>query len=47
MINKVVFYLMNGKIKPGSLYLARCYKNSVDYNQDPPLDEEGIKYAKI
>lgn len=46
LINKVVFYLMNGKIKPGSLYLARCYKNSVDYNQDPPLDEEGIKYAK-
>ncbi|KAF6070347.1 6-phosphofructo-2-kinase family protein [Candida albicans] len=28
LINKVVFYLMNGKIKPGSLYLARCYKNS-------------------
>ena len=26
--------------------MARCYKNSVDYNQDPPLDEEGIKYAK-
>ncbi|KAL6453865.1 hypothetical protein SBY92_005440 [Candida maltosa Xu316] len=46
LINKVVFYLMNGKIKSGSLFLARCYKNSLDYNSDPPLDDEGLKYAK-
>ncbi|CAK9438550.1 uncharacterized protein LODBEIA_P27740 [Lodderomyces beijingensis] len=46
LINKVVFYLMNGRIKSGSVFLARCYKNSVDFNQDPPLDEEGLKYSK-
>ncbi|KAK6873833.1 putative 6-phosphofructo-2-kinase/fructose-2,6-bisphosphatase [Candida tropicalis] len=46
LINKVVFYLMNGKIKSGSLFLARCYKNYLDYNQDPPLDADGLKYAR-
>ncbi|KAI3404940.2 hypothetical protein KGF56_002269 [Candida oxycetoniae] len=46
LINKVVFYLMNGSIKSGSVFLARCYKNSLDYNCDPPLDGEGEKYAK-
>lgn len=46
LINKVVFYLMNGSIKSGSVFLARCYKNSLDYNQDPPLDEDGINYAR-
>ncbi|KAI5953303.1 hypothetical protein KGF54_002674 [Candida jiufengensis] len=46
LINKVVFYLMNGSIKSGSVFLARCYKNSLDYNFDPPLDEEGTNYAK-
>lgn len=46
LINKVVFYLMNGSIKSGSVFLARCYKNTLDFNQDPPLDDEGLKYAK-
>ncbi|CAI5758952.1 unnamed protein product [Candida verbasci] len=46
LINKVVFYLMNGRIKSGSVFLARCYKNSLDVNYDPSLDEEGINYAK-
>ncbi|KAG7660455.1 uncharacterized protein J8A68_006036 [[Candida] subhashii] len=46
LINKVVFYLMNSRIKSGSVFFARCYKNSLDYSYDPPLDEDGIKYAR-
>lgn len=46
LINKVVFFLMNSRIKLGSVYFARCYKNEWDYSKDPPLDENGIRYAK-
>ncbi|RLV92148.1 putative 6-phosphofructo-2-kinase/fructose-26-bisphosphatase [Spathaspora sp. JA1] len=46
LINKVVFYLNNSRIKSGSVFFARCYKNTMDYASDPPLDVEGIKYAK-
>lgn len=45
LINKIVFFLMNSKIKLGSLFFARCYNNSIDYTSDPPLDEEGKRYA--
>ncbi|ODV77427.1 bifunctional 6-phosphofructo-2-kinase/fructose-2,6-bisphosphate 2-phosphatase [Suhomyces tanzawaensis NRRL Y-17324] len=46
LINKVVFFLMNSRIKLGSVFFARCYKNSLDYTSDPPLDAEGLQYAK-
>ncbi|CUM52028.1 uncharacterized protein AC631_03414 [Debaryomyces fabryi] len=46
LINKVVFFLMNSRIKLGSVFFARCYKNSLDYSYDPPLDETGIQYSK-
>lgn len=46
LINKVVFFLMNSRIKLGSVYFARCYKNNLDFLYDPPLDESGKKYAK-
>uniref|UniRef100_A0A0L0P160 6-phosphofructo-2-kinase domain-containing protein n=1 Tax=Candidozyma auris TaxID=498019 RepID=A0A0L0P160_CANAR len=46
LINKVVFFLMNSRIKLGSVFFARCYKNDLDYSKDPPLDEAGYKYAK-
>lgn len=46
LINKVVFYLMNSRIKVGSVYFARCYKNSLDFSYDPPLDEAGDRYAR-
>lgn len=46
LINKVVFFLMNSRIKLGSVYFARCYKNNWDYSKDPPLDEAGLQYAK-
>lgn len=45
LINKVVFYLMNSRIKLGSVFFARCYKNLLDYTKDPPLDDAGKKYA--
>lgn len=45
LINKVVFFLMNSRIKLGSAYFARCYKNEIDYSLDPPLDEGGLRYA--
>lgn len=46
LINKVVFFLMNSRIKLGSVYFARCYKNDLDYSKDPPLDDAGRQYAK-
>ncbi|KAL7663526.1 KOW domain-containing protein [[Candida] zeylanoides] len=46
LINKVVFFLMNSRIKSGSVYFARCYKNSLEYSHDPPLDEAGLRYAR-
>lgn len=46
LINKVVFFLMNSRIKSGSVYFARCYRNDLEYGKDPPLDEDGRKYAK-
>ncbi|RLV86780.1 putative 6-phosphofructo-2-kinase/fructose-26-bisphosphatase [Meyerozyma sp. JA9] len=46
LINKVVFFLMNSRIKSGSVFFARCYKNSLEYTQDPPLDDEGDQYAR-
>lgn len=46
LLNKVVFFLMNSRIKLGSVFFARCYKNSLDYSYDPPLDEAGRKYSK-
>lgn len=45
LINKVVFFLMNSRIKLGSVFFARCYKNTLDVKQDPDLDEDGKKYA--
>lgn len=46
LINKVVFFLMNLRIKLGLVYFARCYKNSLEYLHDPPLDEAGLRYAR-
>lgn len=46
LINKVVFFLMNSRIKTGSVFFARCYNNSINYSDDPPLDDNGKKYAK-
>lgn len=46
LINKVVFFLMNSRIKLGSVFFARCWKNSLDYSYDPPLDATGVQYAK-
>ncbi|GEQ68501.1 hypothetical protein JCM33374_g2169 [Metschnikowia sp. JCM 33374] len=46
LINKVVFFLMNSRIKSGSIYFAQCYKKDWDYSKDPPLDEAGTQYSK-
>lgn len=46
LINKVVFFLMNSRIKSGSVFFARCYNNSINYSADPPLDDTGKTYAK-
>lgn len=46
LINKVVFFLMNLRIKLGSVFFARCYKNDWDYAADPPLDAAGVRHAR-
>ncbi|KAH3671152.1 hypothetical protein OGAPHI_000863 [Ogataea philodendri] len=46
LTTKIIFYLMNSKIKKGSIYFARCSNNKLDFKSDPPLDAKGRDYAK-
>lgn len=46
LINRIVFFLMNSRIKSGSVYFARCHKNFLKFKSDPDLDEEGREYAR-
>lgn len=46
LINKVVFYLMNLRIKLGLVFFARCHNNSLDHLDDPPLDDAGKVYSR-
>ncbi|KAG7696439.1 hypothetical protein KL951_002895 [Ogataea haglerorum] len=45
LTTKIIFYLMNSKIKKGSIYFARCSNNKLDFKSDPPLDVKGQEYA--
>ncbi|ODQ77138.1 hypothetical protein BABINDRAFT_163865 [Babjeviella inositovora NRRL Y-12698] len=46
LINRIVFFLMNSRIKSGSVYFARCHKNFLKFKSDPDLDDEGRQYAQ-
>ncbi|GME97210.1 unnamed protein product [Ambrosiozyma monospora] len=45
LTSKIIFYLMNTKIKMGSIYFARCSNNKWPFKSDPPLDDKGKDYA--
>lgn len=44
LVNKIVFFLMNSRIKTGSVYFARCSNNKLKFKSDPPLDSKGKDY---
>lgn len=44
LTTKIIFYLMNVKIKSGSLFFARCSNNKLNFKSDPPLTESGAEY---
>lgn len=46
LMNRIVFFLINTRIKNGRVYFARCHKNFLKFKLDPELDEEGIDYAR-
>lgn len=48
LINRIVFFLMNSRIKTGRVYFARCGKSNLDkYIDDEELNEEGLEYSDI
>ncbi|ODV94609.1 hypothetical protein PACTADRAFT_50481 [Pachysolen tannophilus NRRL Y-2460] len=46
LVKKIVFFLMNSRIKSGSVFFARCSNNKLKFKSDPPLDEKGSEYFK-
>ncbi|ANZ76134.1 BA75_03035T0 [Komagataella pastoris] len=46
LTSKIVFFLMNSKIKRGSVYMARCSNNKLSFKSDPPLTEAGREYSQ-
>ncbi|QPG77401.1 hypothetical protein FOA43_004814 [Brettanomyces nanus] len=44
LTTKIIFYLINVKIKSGSVYFARCSNNKLRFKSDPALDEKGHSY---
>ncbi|KAH3679858.1 hypothetical protein WICMUC_000601 [Wickerhamomyces mucosus] len=48
LINRIVFFLMNSRIKAGRVYFARCGKSNLDkYIDDELLNSEGLEYSEI
>lgn len=48
LVNRIVFFLLNSRIKTGRVYFARCGKSDLDeYVDDEELNEEGLNYAEI
>lgn len=49
LFNRIIFFLMNSRIKIGSVFFARAGPSSSaateDFKSDDPLSEEGHKYA--
>ncbi|KAH3686023.1 hypothetical protein WICPIJ_003023 [Wickerhamomyces pijperi] len=48
LINRIVFFLMNSRIKTGRVYFARCGQSNLDkYIDDEELNGEGLEYSDI
>ncbi|CCH45628.1 6-phosphofructo-2-kinase/fructose-2,6-biphosphatase [Wickerhamomyces ciferrii] len=47
LINRIVFFLMNSKIKNGCVYFARCGKSDLDkYIDDEELNKSGLEFSE-
>lgn len=46
LTTKLLFYIMNVKMKSGSVYFARCSNNKLKFKSDPPLTDSGRSYIK-
>lgn len=44
LITKIVYYLLNAKVKSHSIYFARCSLNKLNFKADPPMTENGKEY---
>lgn len=44
LTTKIVYYLLNAKIKSHSIYFARCSLNKLNFKDDPPINENGKNY---
>lgn len=47
LMNRIVFFLMNSRIKTGCVYFARCGKSDLDnYIDDETLNDEGLEFSE-
>lgn len=46
LTTKIIYYLLNAKIKSHSIYFARCSLNKLKFKDDPPITENGKIYIK-
>ncbi|CDR42298.1 CYFA0S09e00452g1_1 [Cyberlindnera fabianii] len=47
LINRIVFFLMNSRVKTGCVYFARCGKSDLDkYVDDEVLNDEGLAFSE-
>jgi 6-phosphofructo-2-kinase / fructose-2,6-biphosphatase 4 len=44
LTTKIVYYLLNARIKSHSIYFARCSLNKLKFKDDPPITESGKEY---
>jgi len=44
LTTKIIFYIMNVRLKSGSVYFARCSNNKLQFKTDPPLNKAGTEY---
>jgi 6-phosphofructo-2-kinase/fructose-2,6-biphosphatase 4 len=44
LTTKIIYYLLNTKIKSHSIYFARCSLNKLNFKDDPPITENGKIY---
>ncbi|KAF6013287.1 hypothetical protein HII12_002002 [Brettanomyces bruxellensis] len=44
LTTKIIFYIMNVRLKSGSVYFARCSNNKLQFKSDPPLTKTGTEY---
>lgn len=48
LVNRIVFFLMNSRIKTGCVYFSRCGKSDLDkYIDDEELNEKGLEFSEI